>query len=134
MHKEPQRFPTPVENIALDLIFAVMGERRYNRTYAEYMAIAKNLPPLKVLTFKINQLLQQMHKCNGCNGFFLYEICGFKRGDQWITYRAYPKAISIETVRTALEVCGMRPPRWRRDRVPVEDLAGGGDPHSPALA
>jgi hypothetical protein len=35
-----------------------MGEERNNRTYDEYMAIAARLPPLKVLTFRINQLLQ----------------------------------------------------------------------------
>jgi hypothetical protein len=134
MRKEPPRFPTSVENIALELTFAVMGEPRYNRTYEEYMAIAKRLPPLKVLTFEINQFLQQIHKCNGWNGFHLYEICGFKRGDQWITYRPYPKAISIETVRTALEVSGMRKPRRRRNRVAADDFAGGESSHSPALA
>jgi len=73
MSKRPQ-FPTPIQDIAINLTFAVMGEERVNRTYDEYMAIAARLPPLKVLTFKINQLLQQLHKCNGCNGLLLY--CG----------------------------------------------------------
>jgi hypothetical protein len=113
MSKRPQ-FPTPIQDIAINLTFAVMGERRVNRTYDEYMAIAARLPPLKVLTFKINQLLQQRHKCNGCNGFLLPQLCRFKAGDQRITYEPYPKAISYQTVRTALEILGMREPRWQK--------------------
>jgi hypothetical protein len=65
------QFPTPIQNIALHLIFAVMGEDRINRTYDEYMAIAARLPPLKELTFKVNRMLQELHKCNGCDGVFL---------------------------------------------------------------
>ena len=74
MSKHSQ-FPTPIQNIALNLTFAVMREERYNRTYDEYMAIAATLPPLNVLTFKINELLAQLHKCHGCNGVFLPELC-----------------------------------------------------------
>jgi hypothetical protein len=113
MSKRPQ-FPTPIQDIAINLTFAVMGEKRVNRTYDEYMAIAARLPPLKVLTFKINQLLQQRHKCNGCNGLLLPQLCRFKAGDQRITYEPYPKAISYQTVRTALEILGMREPRWQK--------------------
>jgi hypothetical protein len=108
------QFPTPIEDTVLDLVFAVMGEGRINRTYDEYMAIAARLPPLKVLTFKVNQLLEERHKCNGCNGVLLPELCRFKAGDQRITYEPYPKTISYETVRTALEIAGMREPRWRK--------------------
>src|SRR5205807_91966 len=109
------QFPTPIEDTVLDLVFAVMGEGRINRTYDEYMAIAARLPPLKVLTFKVNQLLEERHKCNGCNGVLLPELCRFKAGDQRITYEPYPKTISYETVRTALEIAAMREPRWRKD-------------------
>jgi hypothetical protein len=114
MKKRPQ-FPTPIQDIALNLIFAVTGEERINRTYGEYMAIAARLPPLKLLTFKINRLLQERHRCDGCNGVRLPQLCRFKAGDQRITYEPYPKAISSETVRTALEISGMRKPRWRKD-------------------
>jgi hypothetical protein len=107
-------FPTPIQNIALNLIFAVMGEGRINRSYSEYMAIAAKLPSLKELTFKVNQLLRQLHKRNGHDGFRLPEICRFKAGDQLVTYESYPKTISYETVRAALEVSGMRSPRWQR--------------------
>ena len=113
MSKHPQ-FPTPIQDIAINLTFAVMSEERSNRTYDEYMAIAGRLPPLKVLTFKINELLAQLHKCHGCNGVFLPELCRFKAGDQRITYELYPKTVSLETVRTALEIAGMREPRWRK--------------------
>jgi hypothetical protein len=111
MSKPPQ-FLTPVQDIAVNLAFAVMGERRINRTFDEYMAIAAKFPPLKVLTFKINQLLQLLH--NGSNGAPLPEICRFKAGNQVIEYEAYPRSISYETVRKALAILGMREPRWRK--------------------
>jgi hypothetical protein len=113
MGKHPQ-FPTPTQDIALNLVFVVMEEERNNRTYGEYMAIAARLPSLKVLTFKINQLLQQLHNCNGCNGRLLPELCRFKAGDERINYEPYPKTISYQTVRSALEILGMREPRWRK--------------------
>ena len=106
--------PTAIQNIALSLIFAVMGECRYNRTFDEYMAIAARLPPLKQLTYLVNRLLQQLHKCNDeCKGFILPELCRFKAGDQRIVYEPYPKSISRETVRAALVAAGMREQRWR---------------------
>jgi hypothetical protein len=113
MSKHPQ-FPTPIQEIALNLTFAVMGERRINRTYDEYMAIAARLPALKVLTSNINQFLLHMHKCNGCNGVLLPELCQFKAGDRRIVYEPYPKRISYETVRAALELAGMRKRKWRK--------------------
>ena len=110
-----QRFPTAIQDITLNLTFAVMGERRFNRTHHEYMAIAARLPPLKELTFQINRLLQQLDKCNDeCGGFILPELCRFKAGDQRITYEPYPELISYETVRAALQVSGLRNPRWRK--------------------
>ena len=105
MSKHPQ-FPSPIQEIALNWTFAVMGERRINRTYDEYMAIAARLPPLKVLTFKINQFLQHMNKCSGCNGVLLPELCRFKAGYRRIVYESYPKRISYETVRAALVLAG----------------------------
>ena len=54
--------PTVIQDIALNLVFSVMGERRINRTQQEYAAIAAKLPPLKVLSFKVNQLLQSIHQ------------------------------------------------------------------------
>ena len=107
MSKHPQ-FPTPIQEIALNLTFAVMGERRINRTYDEYMAIAARLPALKVMTSNINQFLLHINKCSGCNGVLLPELCQFKAGHRRIVYEPYPKRISYETVRAALELAGMR--------------------------
>jgi hypothetical protein len=83
MRKHSQ-FPSPIQEIALYLTFAVVRERRINRTYDEYMAIAARLPPLKVLTFKINQFLQHLNKCSGCNGVLLPELCRFEAGHRRI--------------------------------------------------
>jgi hypothetical protein len=92
-----------------------MGERRNNRTHDEYRAIAAAVPPLKELTFEVNRLLQQAHKCHEeCKGFILPELCRFKAGDKKIVYEPYPKAISYETIRESLIVAGMRKPRWSK--------------------
>jgi hypothetical protein len=47
-------FPTPIQNIAINLIFVAMCEARNNRTQQEYAAIAARLPPLKTLTARVN--------------------------------------------------------------------------------
>jgi hypothetical protein len=109
-------FLTPIQEIALNLIFVVMGENRFNRSYEEYVGIAARLPPLKVLKSKLDELLQHLHRCSGCNGVLLAEICRFKAGDQIITYEPYPKTISYETIRIALVNSGMRKPRWENVR------------------
>jgi hypothetical protein len=111
----PKGFLTSFQNITLSLVFAVMEEHRNNRTYDEYMAIAAGLPPLKELTFQVNRLLQQLHKCNDeCGGFILPEICRFTAGDERIIYERYPTKISYETIRQALVASGMRQPRWSK--------------------
>ena len=67
--------PTAIQNITLNLIFAAMGECRFNRKHDEYMAISNRLPRLKQLTFQVNRLLQQLHRCNEeCKGFVLPQI------------------------------------------------------------
>jgi hypothetical protein len=108
------QFPTPIQDIALNAIFAVMGEERINRSHEEYMDIAARLPPLKVLKSKVDERLQHLHRCSGCNGVLLPEICRFKAGDRIITYEPYPKKISHQTIRTALVIAGMRKPRWEK--------------------
>jgi hypothetical protein len=113
VNERPQ-FPTPIQDIALNLIFAAMREGRINRTYDEYMAIAAKLLPLKVLTSKINRFLREIHKCNGSGGVLLPQLCRFKGGDERVIYEPYPQRISYETVRKALDVARMRQPRWRK--------------------
>jgi hypothetical protein len=104
-------FLTPIENIALDLIFAYMGEARENRTSDEYMRIASSLPPLKVLHYQVNTRLQEIQK----SGTAPYQICRFRAGDTRIVYEEFPTAISIEVIRTALTKSGMRMCRRRTE-------------------
>ena len=106
------RFPTSLENIALNLIFDFMGERRINRTFGEDMKIAAALPPLKVLHSAVNQRLSKI----AATGTAPYEICRFRPGDKIVEYEPFPTSISIQTIRTALIVSGMRQPRWKRSR------------------
>ena len=105
------KLPTPIQDIALNLVFDEMGECRFNRTYQAYMDIAARLPPLKVLVHKINKRLQRLHKTH--NGR-LAEICRFKAGDERISYEPFPTKISYETLRAALVISGMREPRSRK--------------------
>ena len=118
MKSRPRRPPpTQIQDIALKLTFAVMDESRFNRGPDEYKSIAARLLPLKVLTAKINQLLEQAHRTNNeCNGFVLPKLCRFKGDDRSITFEPYPQHISYETVREGLEASGMRQPRWRKSR------------------
>jgi hypothetical protein len=112
--KKYQHFPTVLQDIALNLVFAVMGEQRINRTQQEYAAITAKLPPLKVLTFKVNEMLRLIHERSARLEIALPQICRFKAGDKRYTYEDYPRQISCETVRAALEVSGMRRPRVKR--------------------
>jgi hypothetical protein len=104
------RFPTPIENIALELIFCFMRERRVNRTFDEYMGIAARLPPLKTLHYEVNRLLAIIAE----RGVAPYEICRFRAGDEVIRFEPFPTSISIQSIRNALVVSGMREPKWKR--------------------
>ena len=109
-------FPTAIQDIAINLVFNVMGERRINRTPQEYAAIAAKLAPLKVLTFEVNKELRWMHEQSARSGVPLPQLCRFQAGDERWSYEDYPRQISIETVRAALEISGMRPSRWKRTK------------------
>jgi len=108
------RFLTSVENIALGLIFEWLGESRINRTYDEYMQIAARIPSIEACQAYINQRLREYAESNSAPS---REICYFKAGHQGIWFKPYPTSISLETIRTALIVSGMRqarPPRLRK--------------------
>lgn len=108
------RFPTSVENIALDLIFEWLGESRINRTYDEYMQIAARIPSIEACQAYINQRLREYAKSGNAPSS---AICYFKEGHQRVWYKPFPTSISLETVRTALIVSGMRearPPRRQK--------------------
>jgi hypothetical protein len=102
---------TDIENIALSLVFDAVGEQQINRSAHEYAKIAQSLPPLKVLHHLVNEELRERlrspHYAN-C------EICRFKAGDRIIRFEPYPRSISIETLRSALNWSAMRQPRSRR--------------------
>jgi hypothetical protein len=106
-------FPTPYQNIALDLTFLVMGEERINRTQEEYFDIAARLPPLKQLTHLVNERLKEVHEKQGD---LLPQICRFKAGHERIVYEPFPTRISYETLRAALTISGMRNRRSPRSR------------------
>ena len=106
-------FPTPHQNIALDLVFLVMGEERLNRTRQEYFDIAAQLPPLKQLNYLVNEKLRQVHENQR---HLLPKICRFKAGHTRIIYEPFPDTISYETLRAALTISGMRNQRSPRSR------------------
>jgi hypothetical protein len=108
------QFLTPVQDIAINLVFRVMDEQRTNRSLQDYAAIAAKLPPLKSLVYEVNELLKWMHQRSVSSGIPLPLLCRFKAGDERYFFEAYPREISYETVRKALEVFGMRSPRRKR--------------------
>jgi hypothetical protein len=107
------KLPTPIENVVLDIAFDLIGESRINRTHDEYMQIAARLPTLKVLHHMVNERLNKI----AAEGDAPYEICRFKAGDKRHQYEPFPTSVSLETVRNALTVAGMRKQRWHRGRI-----------------
>jgi hypothetical protein len=111
-----RKFPTPIENVVLDIAFELIGESRIKtRKKDEYRQIAERLCriPLKVLHGQINDRLSEIE----AKGDAPYEICRFKAGDQYYKYEPFPVSVSLETVRNALTVVGMRKKRGRRNHI-----------------
>lgn len=105
---------THVEDIALSLVFEVVGEERINRTAFDCLGIAVMLPGLDELHHMVNQQLRQ-RLCS--SAYSVRQICRFKADDRAIVYESYPKSISRETIRSALVFSGMRQVRTRRRSV-----------------
>jgi hypothetical protein len=105
--------PTLVQDIAVRLMFKVMGEEQVNRTHEEYADIARRLPPLKKLHYLINASLKAEHAEHASGRSSLPQICRFKAGHQIIRFETYPLNISYETIRAALVAYGFREPRRR---------------------
>jgi hypothetical protein len=114
MSKQSSHFPTPVQDIALDFVFEAVGETRINRTADEYQSIAKRLPPLKILHFLVNEKLQERLADMARRNSGPPQICNFKAGHKRIVFEPYPRTISMETIRAALETSGLRTVRYRR--------------------
>lgn len=108
-------FPTSVENIVLNLIYEWLGESRFNRTSEEYSSIKARLSTITIEACHayVNQRLSEFAKA-GTPPFDA--ISYFKPGKSGVWYKPFPKSISMETVRTALIVHGMREPRPARRR------------------
>jgi hypothetical protein len=97
-------FPTPKENLALDLIFALLGESPFNRTIDEFMKVASRAPKLEVMHADVNNVLKQMAE----EHYTPFEICSFKTGDRFHWYAPFPTSLSLETIRKAWVKSGMR--------------------------
>jgi hypothetical protein len=102
---------TTIEDLAISLVFRVMSECRYDRGQQEYYDIASRLPPLKQLHHQVNEELRQFLEPYGNEP---PEFTRFAAGHERIVYERYPTEISIETIRRALVLSGMRTPRTRR--------------------
>jgi hypothetical protein len=97
------QFLTSKERIALNIIFARLGESLFNRTTQEYRNIALRLPKLEAMHARVNEVLRRMADAK----IVPYEICYFRPGDRAISYVPFPTSLSRETVRRALHKSGM---------------------------
>ena len=95
---------TSKEGIALDLIFGIMGESRFNRTLEQYLEIAARAPKLETMVADVNRVLGDM----AAVGYAPFEICYFKAGDRYVWYESFPTSLSRETIRQAWVQSGMR--------------------------
>ena len=55
-------FLTSKENIVINLLFAWLGESRFNRTLSEYQALAARVPKVEALLAYVNERLAKMAK------------------------------------------------------------------------
>jgi hypothetical protein len=104
------RFLTPKEGLALELIFQLFKESSANRvadhwnTIGKYIAVATRARKLAVLHADINKILAKM----AAVGFAPYENCAYKPGDRYYRHEKFPTSLSIEVVRAAWKKSGMR--------------------------
>jgi hypothetical protein len=100
------------ENLALELVFGLLGEERCSDTGKDYADIIARLPPIKVLHGQINDRLKAWAKA----GFAPHQVCHFKVGDRYPQYEEFPTSLSLETLRSALVKSGMRTKGRRKPR------------------
>jgi hypothetical protein len=96
-------FLTSKENIVINLLFEWLNESRYNRSLKDYIVIALRVPKTLAVHAYVNQRLSEMAKA----GHAPYQICYFKPHDRYPWFEDFPKSLSIETVRSALNKFGM---------------------------
>jgi hypothetical protein len=102
---------TAIENLAINMVYMVMRESRYNRSPDAYAAIAARLPHLKELHYRVNECLKAYLLSLKARGHGSPEFCRFKTRDERILFETYPDGISGETIRSALIKHGFRVPR-----------------------
>ena len=83
---------TSNEGIALDIIFGMLGESRFNReiddwgTTYKYIYVASRAPKLATMHADVNKVLRKMAEA----GYVPFEICSFKKGDHYYRYDKVP--------------------------------------------
>jgi hypothetical protein len=83
---------TPNEGIALDLMFALQGESRFNREQTafgakyKYILVALRAPKLAVLHADVTTILGKM----AAAGYAPFEIYSFKKDDRYWRYDKFP--------------------------------------------
>ena len=101
---------TSDQGIALDVIFGLQGESRFNRTQNawgtkyKYIRVASRAPKQATMHADVNKVLREMAD----TGHVPFEICSFKKGDRYYRYDKFPTSLSPETIRKAWVKSGMR--------------------------
>jgi hypothetical protein len=109
--ERPEQRLTTIENLAINMVYRVMRESRYNRSPDAYAAIAARLPHFKELHYRVNECLKDYLRDLKAQGHGSPEFCRFRAGDGRIVFETYPDSISGETIRSALIKHGFRVPR-----------------------
>jgi hypothetical protein len=101
------RPPRALEELVLKLIFEAIGESRYNRTPEEYEQLITKLGRLglKKLHNLVNEKLTEYQR-SGQPPWAA--ICRFQPGDRSLRFDEFPTAISLQTIRNALNHSGFR--------------------------
>lgn len=90
---------TSKETIAIELVFDLLNESRFDRTLQEYCAIETRLPKIEAAFVHVNARLAEL----AMSGRAPYEICRFKKGDVGHFYEPFPTSLSRETIRRAIK-------------------------------
>src|SRR6185437_8932255 len=97
-------FLTSTERIVIQLLMEWIGESCVNRSLKEYVALAAKIPKPAAVHAFVNQRLAEIATTHQAP----YKIYHFKSGDEYIWYAEFPKSVSLETVRVALNKFGRR--------------------------
>ncbi len=96
-------FLTSTERIVINFLMEWLGESCINKSLKEYIAIAEKIPKPAAIHAYVNGRLAEIAKTNQAP----YRICHFKCGDRYVWFAEFPKSVSLETVRAALNKFGV---------------------------